>query len=75
MISHRLLHVTLLVLTSFNPSKDPFLIASITATAIPGKMMTKTLRCDFNLLEMHLSTGCQKKKSDYESLSVIGTIS
>lgn len=51
----------LLVLTFSNPSKDPFLIASITATAIPGRMMTETLRCDFNLLEMHLSTGCQKK--------------
>lgn len=61
LITHRLLHVTPLVHTSSNPCKDSFLTASITATAVPGSMMTKTLRCDFNLLEMDLSTGHQEK--------------
>lgn len=49
-----------LSLYSSNPTKDSF--ATITTTAIPGRMTIKTLRCDFNLLEMYLSTGHQRKR-------------
>lgn len=57
--------------TSSSPSKGLVLTASISAMAVPERMMTKTLRCAFNLLEIDLSTGHQRK-SKSESLSVTG---
>lgn len=54
-ICHRLWQVIPSLYPS-KPNKDPFLIMSITATAILGMRTAKTLKCDFTLLQMHLST-------------------